>query len=123
MMGLCALVVLSGCLSIQEGKTPDGDDHVLIENSGWYLFNKYPLVCGNSSKDPRFPTVMFRDDVTMEKAQDRMLALAQQKGKRMTDLVYSNNDDVMLSIPLLIVNIPIPYLITYHEIQLSGVLK
>ena len=48
---------------------------------------------------------------------------AAKHGKTPCDLVYSNYDTVMWSIPLVEVPIPVPYLLCYNEIQLSGNLK
>lgn len=125
MLSMTAVVTmcLTGCFSIERGTLPSGDEHVLVRNYGWYIFNFLPVGCGNSSKNPHCPVVIFRDDVTMEKMQDRMLAAAQESGKTLSDLVYINDGDTMLRIPFFFFEIPIPYLLTYREIQLSGVLK
>lgn len=120
---VCGTLCLTGCFSINTGTLSSGEEHVVVRNYGWYLFNWLPLGCGNSSATARFPMVMFRDDVTLEKVQDRMIGYAQQRGKTATELVYSTDENVMFTIPFAFIDIPLPYLITYHEVQLSGVLQ
>ena len=48
---------------------------------------------------------------------------AQARGASVQDLVYNNYDNVLFSIPFTNIPVPIPYLLCYREIQLSGVLK
>ena len=126
MIVLGGTLCLSGCFTIEHARTPNGEDHIVASNTGWYLFNFLPVGCGNSSKDPHCPFVVFRDDVTMEKIQDRMIAAAEEQGKTaadLSDLVYTIDDDNMLTVPLFYFEIPIPYLLTRRTIQLSGVAR
>ena len=100
-----------------------GQEHVHVSNYGWYLFHCIPLACGNASTGAWTPWVIFRNDVTMDKVQDRLMRHAAERNKTPTDLSYHNYDTVFISIPFTGVPIPIPYLVCYREIQLSGVLK
>ncbi len=115
---------LSGCFSIQSTRlSRGGEENVHIANFGWYLFDCVPLATGNADKSSRFPTVFFRNDVTMDKIQSRMRDYAEENGKEIHDLAYHNHDSVLLNVPGLDFPLPIPYVLTYREIQLSGVLK
>lgn len=131
LLRLSVLVVgacLTGCFSLDSATSPaSGNEHILVTNYGWQLFNCIPLVCGNAKDptDPSYggPVAFFRDDVTMDKIQDRLMSHAARHGKTPTDLSYHNYDTIFISIPTINVSIPIPYIICYREIQLSGVLK
>lgn len=125
---IAASVGLSGCFSMDYTVSPaTGNEHVLVSNYGWKLFNCIPLACGNAT-DPMSagycgPWAFFRDDVTMDKVQKRLTDLAAAHGKKPANLFYHNYDTVFISIPFTDVPIPIPYVVCYREIQLSGVLK
>lgn len=102
-----------------------GEEHVWIRNQCWRLFNVIPLVSGNASESEgrHAPFVLFRDDAQMDKVQLRMFNYARRQNHSAQDLVYHNYETVMMHIPLLWIPVPIPYVICYHEIQLSGVMK
>lgn len=118
---LCILI--SGCFSIDRGTVKTtGQEHILASNYGWYLFNIIPLACGNTSDDPLLPWVIFRNDVTMQKIQHRFMKYVNAVGAKADNLTYATYDSVMFEIPGSNIPIPIPYLFTYREIQLSGVL-
>ena len=113
-----------GCFSIQHSATVrhDGcEEHIFVSNYGWYLFNLVPLVCGNASHDPVLPFVFFRDDVTMDKIQRRFMDEAFALGKtQIEDLHYINDDSILFEMPGFNFPIPVPYLLTFKEIKLSG---
>lgn len=122
----CVTTCLTGCFSIEKAHVPDGSgDHLVVRNYGWYLFNCIPIGCGNASEDPLFPVVLFRDDVEMEKIQTIFTEYAALRGKKPTELAYDMKEDVMFMIPTIgySVTVPIPNLLTYREVQLSGVLQ
>ena len=48
---------------------------------------------------------------------------ADQQGKKLDNLAYHNYSSVMFNIPGTDFPIPLPYVLTFREIQLSGVLK
>ena len=117
------LLAVPGCFSLKRGELGvSGTEHVLVSNYGWKLFHFIPLVCGNASNDPLFPCVFFRNDVTMEKIQNRFMQYADGQGKSAEELVYNTQESVMIKLPGVDIAIPIPYLVTYREIQLSGIL-
>ena len=118
----CAAWGLAGCFSLDRASFfRTNEEHVLVSNYGWYLFHYFPLACGNASKDRWLPWVMFRNDVQMDKIQARFMDYAGPRHVR--NLTYTTYDSVMLEIPGLNLPLPIPYLLTYREIQLSGVLE
>lgn len=100
-------------------------EHVLVMNSGWWLFNAIPICCGNAASTPENhgPWAFFRNDVTMEKVQGRFMEYTHSRGLDASELVYRNTDRVIFSIPFTNIPVPLPYLLCYREIQLSGVLK
>ncbi len=121
---LCGTAMcLAGCFSFEAAKlSRSGEENVFISNYGWYLFGLWPLATGNAIPDG-FPIVFFRDDVTMDKIQARMLSYSESQHKEIDDLTYHNHDSVLLNIPGLDFPLPIPYILTYREIQLSGVVR
>lgn len=120
---LCATFCLTGCFSLQKAAIrTTGQEHVHVANYGWFLFHCIPVACGNASLNAWTPWVHFRDDVTMDKIQGRFMNYANGQGCAVTDMDYVTNESVMLNIPGLNFLLPIPYLLTYREIQLSGVL-
>lgn len=120
---LCATFCLTGCFSFETAKEPGGRTQVIASNYGWYLFDWIPLVCGDPDDDWIIPCTFFRDRVTMRDVQYRLLKKTRKSGKKVDNLVWHNNDSVLLTIPFLEIPLPIPYIITYHELQLSGELK
>lgn len=119
----CAALCLAGCFSLEKAEIKNvNGEHVLASNYGWYLFHFIPLVCGNASHDAWTPWVMFRNDVTMDKVQSRFMRHAEGQGLEVEDLAYTTRESVMLEIPGMSTALPIPYLLTYREVQLSGVL-
>lgn len=121
---LCLCLLLGGCFSFETAKLSScGDEIVYVANYGWYLFGSLPLATGNAREGAKFPTVFFRNDVTMEKIQGRIIRYAEKQGKEMHDLTYHNHDSVLFNIPGLDFPLPIPYILTYRELQLSGVMK
>lgn len=93
--------------------------HVVVANNGWYLFNAWPLACGNA-RDGDLGCAFFRNDVDIDLLHGRLTRYASTHGCDVTELNVFNDEQVLLSIPGL--TIPIPYIITFREMQLSGVL-
>ena len=119
----CAATCLSGCFSLERAPMDRrGREHLLASNYGWYLFHFIPLACGNANEDRWTPWALFRDDVRMDKVQRRFTAYAGEHGCDIEDMTYKNKDSVMFEIPSLNFPLPVPYLLTYREIQLSGVM-
>ena len=119
-----AALFFNGCFSVETAIIKStGKEHVLVSNYGWYLFDVIPILCGNASCDAFLPMMLFRNDVTMDKIQKRFFIYADEHGKDASDLVYSNREQVLFEFPGSNISIPLPYLLTYREMQLSGVLS
>ena len=124
MLLTCAMLVSAGCFSLESAKLArSGEENILVSNYGWYLFGVFPLATGNANADRIFPSVMFRNDVRMDKVQQRLISYAEESGRTVKDLAYHNHDSILFNIPGLSFPIPIPYVLTYREIQLSGVMQ
>ena len=116
-----AAALATGCFSLETGKIgSSGEEHALVANYGWYLFHFIPIACGNANWDSWFPWALFRNDVTMDKIQSHFMRHAGERGMTAHDLAYTTSESVMLNIPGVNLPLPVPYLITYREIQLSG---
>ncbi len=121
---LCVTICLSGCFTLDTADIrTTGEEHICVGNSGWYLFHFIPLACGNASEDPAMPWIFFRNDVTMDKIQHRFMSYANFYGKKTRDMAYYTQESVLFEIPGTDFPIPLPYILTYKEVQLSGVLK
>ncbi|MCR5414212.1 MAG: hypothetical protein K6F50_05740 [Kiritimatiellae bacterium] len=119
-----ALTLCAGCYSLQRAKVKStNQEHVLVSNYGWYLFDTIPLACGNASADPWTPWVMFRDDLAIDKIQSRFMEYANGQNADAAGMHYTISDSVMLQIPGINLPLPIPYLLSFRSIQLSGVLS
>lgn len=121
---LTLLASTAGCFSVARAPLPhDTGDQVVVSNYGWFLFDCIPIVCGNSDPDSLTPWIFFRDDVTMPIIQRKFVEIANSSSNQLSNLVYRTHSEVMFEIPGVNIPLPIPYLLTYREIQLSGVLK
>ena len=97
-------------------------EHVLISNYGWYLFNCIPLVCGNAMPGESFPWKFFADQVNPILLHDRMMEYANSKNANVKNIVFTRDERVFFEVPGTEIPCPLPFLVCYHEIQLSGVL-
>jgi len=131
-MALLALVLLSGCVSVQRatrvapgGVTIQGTpgtpvEHVHVSNFGYYLFNCIPIFCGNTAADRRGNTIWFSDEVTLAKTQAIMVDEARSRNSQMADIQPQVKSTCFFG--------PIPYVGTtfgilwFKEVQMSAVL-
>ena len=118
-----ALLPLTGCFSLSRVITPEGNQHIHASNFGWYLFHSIPLATGNATPNSIMPFVLFRNDVTMNKIQNRAFADDVAKNKKPTNVSYICHDEIFFELPGTNIPVPLPYILTYREIQLSGELK
>ena len=108
-LALCVTLCLTGCMSTEVSKSEVcGTEHIFVSDYGWKLFNWIPI---------------FRSDITLERVQKEVMEESNRRGKAATDLTLHKYDKVTFDIPLIVITVPIPYVICYHEIQVSGVLK
>lgn len=106
---LCVTLCLTGCMSTEVSKSEvSGTEHIFVSDFGWKLFNWLPI---------------FRPDITLERVQKELAAESSRRGKVATDITVHTYDTVTFDVPLIVISLPIPYIICYHEIQVSGVLK
>lgn len=109
---------LTGCFSVDTATFKhNGAEHVVMNNYGWKLFDWIPLFSGNADPDATLGCNFFGDDVTMEKMQARLTRYAE--GRSIECPMYDMNNSVILNV----MGIPIPYIVTYKELTLSGTLK
>jgi hypothetical protein len=112
-----------GCFSVSEAIAPNGNTHIHIQNFGWYLFDFIPLATGNAAPNRSTPFVLFRDDVTMDKTQKHVGLISERTKKKPANMSYLAKEEIFFQIPSTALPLPIPYLLTYRELQLSGELK
>lgn len=106
---LALAVGLGGCLTLDHATSKvTGVEHVVVSDYGWRLFNFFPL---------------FRPELTHERVQKVLLDYAAERGKYAEGLIYHDYGTVMFEVPALSFTIPVPYIICYQEVQISGVLK
>lgn len=117
-LGACVTLCLTGCFTVDTATMKwNGEEHVVVSNYGWSLFNWLPLGSGNADADSTCGVAFFRDDVTPEKVQARFMQHA--NGRSVKTLVYHTYDTNVLYI----FGIPVPYILCYKEIYLSGTVK
>lgn len=120
----CYSMEIAGNPALRNSRSTDGSgkpvEHVLISNYGWYLFNCVPVVCGNASAGASFPWKFFSDQVTPGIVHNRMMEYATSKKADVEELVANYDEKVFLQIPE--VQVPIPFLLCYREVQMSAVL-
>lgn len=123
---LLGTLLFTGCFTVNTATSEvTGDHHLLVQNYGWRLFYAIPLACGNATDpDDSFgPWAFFRDDVTLDKVQKRFFKEAAILDGKVTDLTYCCRENILFNIPLTQLPMPVPYIICYREIQLSGVVQ
>ena len=127
------MLLAAGCFSLET--SPLGDDaghsielfgndaqateHVVASNFGWYFFNRWPIVCGNAHVDRWTPWRFFRNDVDENVLQRRLMDHASEHGCDVKGLHIFNNAEVLMSIGVGGVSLPLPYVISYRELQYS----
>ena len=135
-LAFLALLGLSGCFSFEAtpigGGTADGlrlpasagapVEHVVVANTGWFLFNFFPVACGNTADDATLPWKFFRNSVHERVLHDRITKYAAERQCDLEELNVFNDEQVLLTIPGTSFPIPLPYIITFREMQISCVL-
>ena len=102
----------------------DGEfvEHYHIRNSGWYLFDKIPLVCGDTNPNSLCGIAFFSDQVrtdTMTRIFNDRVRATDTKPAHVATIV---DDGVTVEIPGVSFPLILPYIICYREVQISGVL-
>ena len=122
MASIGVTLCLAGCLSVDTATIQStGAEHVVMNNYGWKLFDWIPLFSGNPADDVAqgysLGCKFFSDTVTMEEMQARFARYAE--GRKIECPVYDVNDSIIFTI----MGFPIPYVLTYKELTISGTLK
>lgn len=115
-----ALLSLAGCFSVDVASSPilgkEVVRHVTVENYGWYLLGRVPLVCGNEDFDSWCPFSLFCDEVRSEIVYSKLEALADREGCKIADLYIKNDNDVLFDAYYA----PVPWLIVYRNVCFSA---
>ena len=128
---LAGALLLAGCYSMDTATTeqfrndrilgigarPVG--HAVVSNYGWYLFDKFPLVCGNSDPNSSFAWSFFSNEVMPDAVQNDLTRYAAKNACELVDLNFYRDSTCMLPIPYVNTTFGILW---YREIQVSGVL-
>lgn len=128
-----ALAAFSGCYSIHVATSPDFSNcriaaedgriptaHMLVQNDGWFLFDRIPIICGNSDVESWCPWTLFKDEVSMEYVQKVIVNRAKERGERILQMNAINNNATLMAIPGT-EGLSVPYIICHHGTQLSVV--
>ena len=132
-LAVAGLLFAAGCFSLETSPLGDGagraielygnaeeaSEHVVVSNFGWYFFNRWPIVCGNAHAERTFPWRFFRNDVDENVLQRRLINYAVARNCDIRDLHIFNNAEVLMSIGVGGVSLPLPYVISYRELQYS----
>ena len=94
--------------------------HMLVQNDGWFLFDKIPIICGNADTESFFPWALFSDEVCMEYVQKAIVRRAEARGERVIQMNAINHNATLMSLPST-QGLSVPYLICHHETQISVV--
>lgn len=134
-VAVISAVLLSGCYSIQVARSPAfsrcriaaEEDcvptaHMLVQNDGWFLFDRLPIVCGNANTESWFPWTFFKDEVSMEYVQKAIVRRAKMRGERIVQMNAINHNATLMSLPST-QGLSVPYLICHHATQISVVFE
>ena len=128
---LAAALLLAGCYSMdtattdrfRQARIPGIDaqpvGHAVVSNYGWYLFDKFPLVCGNPDHASSAAWSFFDDEVTPNAVHNDLTRYAAKNACEVIDLNFYRDSTCMLPIPYVNTTFGILW---YREIQVSGVL-
>jgi len=129
---LVLLLFGTGCVNVQktsnaalynleileeEGKP---QEVITVSNYGYYLFNFFPIFCGNTMEGRIGNTVWFQNHVTLERTQGVMMREIKEQKPLVTNLQTHSYETCFFSV--------IPYIgnslgiIWYKQIDLSAVL-
>ncbi len=123
---LALALVCSGCFTLDCAESPllapDADAYVVVRNYGWNLFGFIPLVCGNADIDSSWGSTFFKDEVTLEIAHGVLSQYVADSGREICDIVVMADREALLSVPLFVVPISLPWVVQYKEVNVSATL-
>ena len=129
-----AVCVLGGCYSMHTASSPDFMactfaaekgailEHVYVQNNGWFLFERLPLICGNIDDEAMLPWTFFCNETDIAAVESKLLQRARSKDARIVHENVINSGTTLLSIPASNIALSIPYFICRRETQISAVL-
>lgn len=99
-------------------------EHYQIQNYGWYLFDKFPLVCGDLNNGHMGPMTFFSDQVRTDLMTEKFNQHVRETNTKAVSVVTLNTDWVTFEVPGLAIAVPaiLPYIICYREVQISSLL-
>ena len=128
-----AAVLAAGCFNLESARlvkdgnvAADGEDspeHIVASNFGWYLFDRYPLVCGNASENSRWPWIFFHNHVDENIIHKRLVDYAKTRGTDLSHFTLFSNEEALMTIGVGGLSLPFPYIITFRDMQFSCVLE
>ena len=97
-------------------------EHCHICNSGWYLFDRIPLACGDTDPNSLLGVAFFSDQVRTDVITRIFNDRVRSTNTKPADVVTIVNDLVTFEVPGVSFPLILPYIICYREVQISGVL-
>ena len=132
-LAAASALALSGCYSFHVARSPAfsrcalaADDGVpmeliLAQNDGWFLLDRFPVVCGNPDRDSWMPWRFFSDETDIRRVQEPVLARARAKGARVVQMTAINDNATLMPVPG-VEGLSIPYVLCHRETQISAML-
>lgn len=102
----------------------DGEfaEHYHVRNSGWYLFDKLPLVCGDTNPNSLCGISFFSDQVRVDTMTRIFNDRVRSTGTKPACVATIVDDGVTFEVPGVSFPLILPYVVCYREVQISGVL-
>lgn len=134
MMAACITGACAGCYSFHGASSPalsqcraagDGRavvEHVLVQNSGWFLFHRLPIVVGNVEDRWYLPWTFFRNDVSLSVVEGVLASYARSKGLDVVHEQVIDDDCTVFEVPFVNFPVALPWILTYRETEVSAVL-
>jgi hypothetical protein len=131
---ILAVFGLAGCYSFDSARsqaltsctlaTEKGEvlEHVFLQNSGWFLFDRYPLVCGSIDDDAFLPWTFFKNDASLAAIEGKLAARARARKARVVHENVISRGETLITLPGLQVPAAIPFRLSRSETQISAVL-
>jgi len=125
------LGLFCGCVSVErasqnammqmpiEGAPGTTEEYIHVSNYGYYLFNAFPIFCGNTADDRRGNTIWFSDEVTLAVTQDILIEEVKSRRCNLANLQPTVQSTCFFG--------AIPYIgntlgiLWYREVQISGI--
>lgn len=133
MTTLVSALALTGCVSVHKtgsesfgpltiaGTVEKPHEHVVVSNFGYYLFDIFPIICGDTDRDAKIPVSFFHDKVRLENVQSVMLREVKNTDCDLVNYTTSAHSDPCFSIsmdPKCLLGL----LFCYREVQQSAIL-